>query len=130
MSTSIYDYKDGKIDDTNGTRTIFKFTISKPQCKYVILRVRKSDHANDRGITLKICGNIYYIMPSFFGKCTGYNTRYEFLKSCDNYSLIFEDKNIFICKENDRVENIKNVIYPVDIQIEGGAMIMERLDIQ
>jgi hypothetical protein len=127
---SIYKFKNATVsEDINGVVT-FKTTIKEAQPKNLVLRIRKSDEANAQWIQLRVNKNSYVIRPSYFGKCNKKKTKYQFRQSCDNYKFIFDKQGIFICKENSCVEKITLKPYPVSIQIEGGTMIMERLEIQ
>lgn len=129
MSTSVYDFG-GTIKEQDDGIHILKLCIKEKQPKRLIFRVRKSDHKNGQWLTLLINENDYDIHPSYFVKRQKRRSELQHIKQCDNYEIIFGEKNVYLCKENQCVDEIQIKEYPVEIIFKGEAMLMDRIDIQ
>lgn len=128
--------------ESNGKNEKFTFYAEKPPTKTLNLTIYKSDHANEKFITLKINEEFYEMYPS---QLAHYDGKYYPLQddklnlvrrggkggiwTGDHYKVEFKEKSVILTKDSKYIDQMK-VKYPLNVEVFGGAMMMERMDIE
>lgn len=125
---------DGKLEECKLDKNIYtlSYKIKNSSGKRMIIKLNPSDSPDYNHIELFVNKTGYRIFPSKIGKFTdnGLMKSYGDKWYPDLYELYFSKKSVYLYKNNTCIDEIKSVSYPVNVDIKGGTMIMERLDVQ
>ena len=134
--TSIFNFKKGKITKDDHTTIEWRYTLKKETYERIMMRLWSSHEYKCNWIHIKIKNELYRIYPSITGKTveldkTNTGLKYGAMNKYDEYSIVFDRKIVYFCKEGRWIDKIHISEYPLDIAILGGGrMIMENLEIQ